>query len=269
MVTSAISDVTIREAVWDPDVNKLIARKHLVSRKQLLPYSVKSITKAFKACSKIFTFIALYLAIATNVLGGLTNIIWYGKKSTVGNSNSLPRSESSRGDSCPYSFSIFRKCLDNILGFNQELWPYVIIYPIWRKNKLFRNGKEELWKLGNTLIFRLVIAMSWLRNLQLGNIYGETFGLRSGNVAKTFLAGKCFRAYLRLFADFWASCRCYLYIYTVTLKFNDKFKRFYDYIYLYIYDSYRLRLSYEWASYPEALAVKMYTLVFFHQKQVF
>ena len=72
---------------------------------------------------------------------------------------------------------------------------------------------EEIWKFVNTLTFRLVIAMPWLRNLLLGNVYRETFSIRSGNVAKTFLAAKCFSAYLCLFADFWASCRCYLYIY--------------------------------------------------------
>ena len=80
------------------------------------------------------------------------------------------------------------------------------------------------------------------------------------------MAGKCFRAYLCLFADFWDSCRCYLYIYTVLLEFSDKFKRFYEYIYLYIYDSCRLRLSYKWASYPLALAVKTYSLVYFSSK---
>ena len=212
MVTSSISDVTIREAVWELDVNKLVARKHLESRNRLRSYSEKGFEKAFKVYNKVVTFIALYLAIVTNILGGLTDIIWYERKNTVGNSDSLPRSESLRNSSC-YSFSIFRECLDNILGFNRELWLYAIIYTIWRKNKLFRYGKEELWKLVNTLTFRLVIAMSWLRNLLLGNVYRETFSIRSGNVAKTFLAGKCFRAYLCLFADFWASCRCYLYIY--------------------------------------------------------
>ena len=80
------------------------------------------------------------------------------------------------------------------------------------------------------------------------------------------MAGKCFRAYLCLFADFCASCRVYSYIYTVNLEFEDKFKGFYDYIYLYIYDFYRRRLSYEWASYPEALSVKTYTLVYFSSK---
>ena len=58
----------------------------------------------------------------------------------------------------------------------------------------------------------------------------------------------------------------YIYIYTIILEFNDKFKRFYDYIYLYICDSCRLRLPYEWASYPGALVVKTYTLVYFSSK---
>ena len=136
--------------------------------------------------------------------------------------------------------------------------PYVII---WKKNKQFKNGKEELRKLRNTLIFRLVIAFSWLHNLRFGNVNRETFRLRSGNVRKMFLAGKCLRAYLCLSADFWASCLYYL-----NLEFNDKFKRINDYIYLIIYEIYRFRLSYEWASYPEALSVKTYILVYFSSK---
>ena len=212
MIASSISDVTIREAVWEPDVNRLIARKHLVSRKQLLPFSVKSFKEAFKAYNKVVTFVALFLATVTIVLGGLTNIIWYGKKCIFGNSDSLAQSESSRDCSCHYSISILRKVLVNILGFNKKLWLYVIIYSIWKENKPFRNEKEEMCKLRNTWIFRLVIAMSGLRNLQLSNICA-TFGLLSVNMEKTFLAGKCFRAYLCLFVDLWASCRYYLYIY--------------------------------------------------------
>ena len=231
IIASLKSDVNLRETVWDVDVNRLVARKHFIPRKRSLSYSVGSFGKFLKAYSGLVSFIALYLAIIANVLGGLTNIIWYGKKSTAGNSGSLSQSESSRNVSSSYSFSIFRKCLNNILRFNKELWSYGIIYLIWRENKSFRKKKEELWKLG----IRLVIAMTWLRNLQLGNVYRETFGIRSGNVVKTFLAGKCFRAYLRLFADFCASCRVDSYIYTVNLEFEDKFKRIYDHIYLYIY----------------------------------
>ena len=267
MIASSNSDVT-RKAVWHADESKVVARKHLVSRKQLLPFSARSFKAAFKAYNKVVTFVALFLATVTSVLGGLINIIRYGKKCIVGNSDSLAQSESSRDCSRHYSVSILRKVLVNILGFNKELWLYVIIYSMWKENKPFRNGKEEMCKLRNTWIFRLVIAVSGLRNLQLGNIC-ETFGILSVNVEKKFLAGKCFRAYLCLFTDFWASCRCYLYIYTTILEFKDKFKRFYEYIYLYIYDSCRLRLSCEWASYPGALAVKTYTLVYFSSKASF
>ena len=41
MIASSNSDVT-RKAVWHADENRLVARKHLVLRKQLLPLSVKS-----------------------------------------------------------------------------------------------------------------------------------------------------------------------------------------------------------------------------------
>ena len=74
MVTSSNRDVTIRKSVWDADENGLVARKRFVPRKRLLPYSVESFKEPFKACSKIVTFIALYLAIIANVLGGLINI---------------------------------------------------------------------------------------------------------------------------------------------------------------------------------------------------
>ena len=231
IIASSKSDVNLRETVWDVGVNRLVARKRFMPRKRSLSYSVGSFGKLCKAYNGLVSLIAVYLAIIVSVLGGLTKIIRYGEKSTVGNSDRFLRSESSRNVSSHFFFSIFRKCLNVILSFNKELWPYGIIYLIWKENKSFRKGKEELWNLG----IRLVIAMTWLRNLQLGNVYRETFSMRSGNVAKTFLAGKCFRAYLRLFTDLCASCRVDSCFYTVNLEFKDKFKRIYDRIYLYIY----------------------------------
>ena len=80
------------------------------------------------------------------------------------------------------------------------------------------------------------------------------------------MAGKCFKAYLRLFSDLCASCCADLRSYTVNLEFNDKFKKIYDRIYLYIYDLYHCLSSCKWASYPGALTVKTYTLVYFSSK---
>ena len=83
---------------------------------------------------------------------------------------------------------------------------------------------------------------------------------------KTFLAGKRSKAYLRRFSDLCASCHVKLRSYTVNLEFSDRFKIIYNRIYLYIYDLYRCLLSCKWASYPGALAVKTYTLVYFSSK---
>ena len=82
------------------------------------------------------------------------------------------------------------------------------------------------------------------------------------------MAGKCLSAYLCLFADFWASCLCYLNIYMVNLELNDKFKMIYDHTYLYIYSIYRSWVSCNWATYPEAISVKINTLVYFSSKAV-
>ena len=175
-------------------------------------FSVKSFKEAFKAYNRVVTFVALFLATVTSVLGELINIVRYGRKCIVGNSDSLAQRESSRDYSCHYFIYVLRKVLVCILGFDKELWLFVIMSYIWKENKPFRNGKEEICKLRNMWIFRFVIAMSGLRKLQLGNIC-ETFSILSVKVEKTFLAGKCFRAYLCLFTDFWASCHYYLYIY--------------------------------------------------------
>ena len=174
-----------------------------------------------------------YFMIVTNVLKGITSLRRCERKNTVGNSKSFSGSENLR-DSEGYSFYTFLECLGDILEYKQELWLCLIIYALWRKYKLYRNKTKEIWKYLNTLTFRLVIAMPWLRNLLLGNVL-ETFSIRVGSTGETFLAGKYFRAYLCPYSDLWASCRQYLYIYTVIPEFYDKFRRFYEYIYLYIY----------------------------------
>ena len=229
---------------------------------QSLSYLVKSSRKLWKAYKGFISLIAVYLAIIVSVLGGLTKILRCERKSIVGNSKKFFSSESRKNVSAPFSFSIFHECLNVVLSFKKELWQYEIICLLWERNKLATKGKEELWSFG----VWLVIATNWLRNLQLGNVFKGTFGVRSGNIAETFLAGKCFKLYLRLLSDLWASCHINLRFYMVNLGFDDKFKRIYDHIILYIYDKYRYLLSCKWASYPGALAVKMHTLVYFLSK---
>ena len=196
------SDVTTRV----PDINKLIARKRYVPRKRSLTYSVGSFERSLRACIRIITFIVLFVAITTNVLGGLINTRRCERKSTVGTSASLPLFEYSMSNSCCSFLSILRKFSANILGIDEELWPCVIIETNWKDNNRFKRRREVLH---NTRIreenswyeniFRPVTAPPWLRNL------------RSVNVAKgTFLAGKCLRTYLCLFTDFLASSVGYM-----------------------------------------------------------
>ena len=190
MVVSSNGDVTIRDTPWNADVNRLIARKRFVPRKQSLTYSVGKFKKSLMACSRIVTFIALFLAIVTNVIGGLININRYERKSTVGTSASLPWYECLRDYSCYCSCSILRKFLATILSSGNELWPCVIIDANWKEKRWFKRRKEILQGSRNTKDFRPVVAPAWLRNLQFGNVARETFHLRSGNVAKETFFGR-------------------------------------------------------------------------------
>ena len=78
-----------------------------------------------------------------------------------------------------------------------------------------------------------------------------------------FLAGKSLVTYIFPFADFWASCVYYFDAYTVNLELDDNIKIFYDLVWLYIFIFYCSWSSCNWAAYPEAISVKMYTLVYF------
>ena len=154
MVTS-LSDVTIREDIWELDVNKLVARQHLESSDRLCSYAEEGCRKVVKVYNKVVTVMTFYFMIVTNVLKGITSLRRCERKNTVGNSKGLSGSENLR-DSEGYSFYTFLECLGDILVYKQELWLCLIIYALWRKYKLFRNKNKEIWKFLNTLTFRLV-----------------------------------------------------------------------------------------------------------------
>ena len=83
---------------------------------------------------------------------------------------------------------------------------------------------------------------------------------------RTFLAGKRLGTYIFPFADFWASSVYYFDAYTVNLELDNNFKVFFDFVYLYIYLFYLSWASCDWATYPEDILVKIYTLVYFSSK---
>ena len=119
IIASPNSDVILRNV----EVNPLIARKRYVPRKRSLMHSEGSFKSSLRVCSRVFTFIALLLAIVISVSGGFFNIRLPKRKSTVGTSASLPLFEYSMGISCRDSLflSILRKSSANILGINEGL----------------------------------------------------------------------------------------------------------------------------------------------------
>ena len=158
MIASSNSDVT-RKAICEPDVNRLVARKHSVTREQLSSFAPKSFKAAFNACNRFVNYILLFLATITSVLKGLTNIVQYGRKCLVGNSDSLAQRESLQDYSCNYFICVLRKVMGYILGFSKELWLFIILGCKWKENNPFRNEREEKGKARHTWIFRLVIAV--------------------------------------------------------------------------------------------------------------
>ena len=249
-------DVTIR----DPDVNRLIARKRYVPRKRSLMHSVGSFERSLRAYSRTVTFITLLLAIVINILGGLINIRLYERKS---NSSSLPLSGPLFSNSCrELLFLYLRELLATILDINKELWPCLMIETDWNANKRLKRRRKVLH---NTRIREEGGYGHTGYSHRPPGCHGYTVCIMQ-SLARTVLAGKRLGTYIFLFADFWASSVFCLDTYTVNLELKDNFKVFYDRIYLYIYDVYRSWVFYDWATYPEAISVKTYTLVYFSSK---
>ena len=262
IIASPNGDVTIRDIV---DVNRPIARKRYVPKKQSLMHSVGSFERSLRACSHTVTFIVLLLAIIINVLRGLINIRLYERKSTVGNPSSLPMSGPLSASSCrELLFLYLRELSTTILVVNNELWPCLMIETNWNANRRLKRRREVLH---NTKIRdEGGYGHTGYSHSSLDcHGYVMPFCKRS---PEHFLAGKRLIIYIFLFADFWASSMVYLDTYTVNLELNDNFKVFYDRIYLYIYDVYRSWVSYDWATYPEAISVKTNTLVYFSSKAI-
>ena len=261
-----MDDDALNGDVTRPDVNRLIARKRYVPKKRSLMHSVGSFERSLRACSRTVTFIALLLAIVINVSGGLFNIRLPERKSTVGTSASLPLFESSVANSCRDSLfhPILRESSANIHGFNEGLWPCLMIETNWNDDKQLIRCREVLH---NTRIRDKGGYGHPGYSHRHPGCHGYAMRIMQ-SLARTFLAGKRLVTYIFLFADFWASSVFYLDAYTVNLELNDNFKVFYDHIYLYIYDVYHSWVSYDWATYPEAISVKTYTLVYFSSKVI-
>ena len=264
VVASSNSDVTWK-AVCEPAVLSVEEISRLVARKRFLPTKHSALSlidnskKRWMACKGLVSLIIIRLIMILSMLGGLTKIIRCKRKSVVGNSMEFGSSEKLRNVGAPFPFTIFHECLNTVLGFQRKLWHCGMIYLLWERNKLGTRERKKSWSFGSRPILKL-------RNLRLGNIFKETFDLRSGNVMETFIARKRSGICLCLFSDLCASCHSQLRLFKINLKFRNRFKVIYVNIYLYIYVFCCSLLPYKLASYPGAFAIKMSTLVYFSSK---
>ena len=175
MVASSDSDIT---TLMNVELKRLIARKRYIPRKRSLTYSVGSFGRPLRVYSRIVTFITLLLVMVRNVFGGLINIKRYERKSTVGNSYSLPLSGLLSASSLrELVFLYLRKLSANILGINKELLQCLMIKVDWNANKRLKRRREILHNTRNVNISRPVTTPSWLRNLRFGNVAKATFYL--------------------------------------------------------------------------------------------
>ena len=55
-------------------------------------------------------------------------------------------------------FYTILKCLSNIWEYKHRLWFLLIIYGLWRRNKVFKKKDKGIYQL----TFRLVVARPWL-----------------------------------------------------------------------------------------------------------
>ena len=202
---------------------------------------------------------ACILAIVISILGGLCNIKLPERKSPIGTSSSLapsmPRDEFSFLDSSV--LSILQESSAPIISISEGLCSCI------RKGMFLNNNKQLIRRmkvLQNTIICEARTRIA-LRCHGYVMLFLQTF-------ARNILAGKRLLTYIFPFADFWASVYIILMAYTVNLKLDDNFKVFFDLVYLYIFILYRSWPSCSWATYPEAILVNIYTLVYFSSKAI-
>ena len=253
-----------QETHWDADENRLVARKHRVTKESSFMHSIGNLGRSLMSYCRTITFVTLLLATIINVTKGLINVRPSEGKNIVGNSLTLLPS----GQNyllvfyCLLFLYILRKLAAFIMGNNKGICYSIIITYLGDNNKRLKRCKEILHNTRNS--FRPITALLRLRNLRFDNVEKATFYLRSGNVFKEmFLAGKCINTYLCLFADFRASIMLYSSTVTVNLELGDNFKVLFDLIYIYIYNVYRSWVFCKGATYFADIFTKAYTLVYF------
>ena len=129
VIVAGDSDVTIRER----EINRPVARKRFVPRKQSRVPLKGSFKSSLRVCSQTFTLIAFILSIMISVVGGLFNIKLPERKSTVGTSSESLIGIRFRSSSILY---ILRESSATIVGINGELCSCI------NKGMFLNNSKQ-------------------------------------------------------------------------------------------------------------------------------
>ena len=211
-----------------------------------------------RVCSRTFTKAACILAIVISILGGLCNIKLPERKSPIGTSPSLSPSET-RVVLCFRDSSVLsnlREIVDNIIGINEGLCSCI------NKETSLNNNKP------------IIRCMKLLQNTiiceERGYVYPGYATYNLATFARNVCMGRHLDIYIFLSTEFCTFRVDNLDTYIVNLASDDNFTVFYKLIYLYIYIhiGYRSWASCNWATYPEAIFVKIYTLVYFSSKVI-
>ena len=261
IVTESNGDVTMR------DVNKPIARKRYAQKHSLV--SKKGFIKSLlRVCSRTFTKVALMLAIVISILGSLFNIKLPEQKSTTGTSPSLSPSEPRvvlrfHGYS---ALSILRESAAAIIGISERLCSCI-------HKVMFSNNSKQLTRcmkvLQNTIICGVTICTNDSPSSMLKLFAPYCYATRAPTMfGKNVLGGKHFNTYILPSVDFCTSRFDYLDTYTVNLDYDDNFTVICDLIYLYICNVYCSWSFCNWATYPGAILVIIYTLAYFSSNSI-
>ena len=265
IVTEVNGDVTRQ------DVNKPIARKRYAQKHSFVS-KIGFIKSSLRVCSRTFTKATCILAIVISILGGLGNIKLPERKSTIGTSSSLS----------PYKPHVVLRFLDSsVLPYLRESAAATIsinegLCSCICKGMFLNNNKQLIRRmkvLQNTIICEETIctnrSLSGRLKLATPYVYPDYATYALATFAKNVCAGKHLDIYIFLSAEFCTFRVDYLDIYIVNLDSGDNLTVFYNLIYLYIYNVYRSWASCNWATYPEAILVNIYTLVYFSSKMIF
>ena len=222
----------------DVIVNKPVARKRYAQKKHSLVYTKGFLKNALNMYNQTFTKVALMLATAISILGGVLGAKLPGRISTSGTASLVCQEYESGNNSNsahPLSLTILRESAAAIIDFSKGLCSRI-------SKVMFLTDSKQLtgsMKILQNMIRRGVTILSnhspssELASPRTPSRSTEYSTHSQPTLTRNVLAGKRLATYIFPSADFWASRVYYLDTYTVNLEFDDNFTVVYDLLYIY------------------------------------